>query len=95
MENAFCHKAADKRICQRTSGLLQRGEQTRSCFGACVERVGAQSKAAGQLAPAGPVPTRSRGLHSGSLFWRAFGPSDDQLLSKISGLTLKVMGLTV
>lgn len=25
MENAFCQKAADKRICQRMSGLLQRG----------------------------------------------------------------------
>lgn len=73
MENAFCHKAADKRVCQRTSGLLQREEQTRFCLGACVERVGAQSKAVRQFAPAVPVSTRSRGLHLGSLFWRAFG----------------------
>lgn len=53
----------------------------------CVERVGAQNKAAGQLAPAVPALTCSQGLHLGSLSWRAFGLSDDQLLSKISGLT--------
>ena len=95
MENAFCHKAADKRICQRMSGLLQREEQPRSCLGACAERVGAQSKAAGWLAPAVPVPACSWGLHVGSLLWRAFELPDDQMLSKISGLTLKVMGLTI
>lgn len=95
MENAFCHKAADKRICQRTSGLLQREEQTRSCLGASAERVGAQSKAAGQLVPAVLLPMCSWGLHLGSRFWRAFGWSEDQLLSIISGLTRKVMGLIV
>lgn len=34
MENAFCHKAADKRIRQRPSVLLQREARMSSCLNA-------------------------------------------------------------
>lgn len=72
-----------------------RGKSKRDLASARVERAGAQSKADGGLAPAVPVPICLQGLHLRSLFWRTLGLSDDLLLSKISGLMLKVMGLTV